>query len=468
MVRVASSFVLLLILLEGCSSSSAIDASDAGKSVIYEAAAASFDIEVVPISSETETGLMLYLSIPNTSLIFEKVPQGFRARYDITVRLHDRRSDGFVQELSWQDTTLVEHYDQTQIFAPIMRTKRITSPPGQYRLEVELDDRIDGKSARRTLGVSVENVRSSSVAIGRPILWKKSPDGATAPVMSFHVPLSGDSLQCRFDLYNLPRDRDIPIELMLLQYRSDTTSPISPYTAMLLPLPLGWGLVNIERPDTITREIRAVRATSRKETLVMALPPLAVGLYQFSLRLEGQAASGEDTTIIARRFYAMKGPGFPKPVRLSELIDPLVYIATPKEMAQIRRASTPAEQRAKFEEFWLSTTHDPSLAAAQIKRYYTRVEEANRLFTTTRDGWRTDRGMLYCIIGAPADVTTHLDTQTWTYEYQGSNEVNTYVFKRLLKETEGLTIIEYVLNRLPSYEMFWDRMVDKWRSGQMP
>ncbi|HUI63562.1 MAG TPA: GWxTD domain-containing protein, partial [Bacteroidota bacterium] len=166
--------------------------------------------------------------------------------------------------------------------------------------------------------------------------------------------------------------------------------------------------------------------------------------------------------------YAMKGPGFPKPVLLSELIDPLVYIATPKEMADIHRAVTPAEQRAKFEEFWLSTTHDPALAAAQIKRYYTRVEEANRLFTTTRDGWKTDRGMLYCVIGAPADVTTHLDTQTWSYEYQGSSEVNTYVFKRIMKETEGLTIFEYVLNRLPSYEVFWDRMVDKWRNGQMP
>ncbi|HUI66277.1 MAG TPA: hypothetical protein VL126_15640, partial [Bacteroidota bacterium] len=303
MVRLACSFAVLVLLVEGCSSSSAIDASDAGKSVDYESAAASFDIEVVPISSETETGLDLYLSIPNTSLIFEKVPQGFRARYDITVRLHDRHSGGFVQELTWQDTIVVEHYDQTQIFNPIMRTRRITSPPGQYRLEVILDDRTDGKSANRTLGVSLMNVHTTSVAIGRPVLWKKSPDGVTVPVMSFHVPLNGDSLQCRFDLYNIPRDRIVPVELMLLVYRSDTTSPISPYAAMLMPLPLGWGLVNIERPDTLMRIIRTIRATSRRETLVMAVPRLTVGLYQFCLRLDGQTASGEDTTIIARRFY---------------------------------------------------------------------------------------------------------------------------------------------------------------------
>lgn len=468
MVRTACGSALLLLLLEGCSSSSAIDASDAGKSIVYEAGAAGFDIEVVPIHSETDTGFDLYISIPNTSLIFEKVPDGFRARFDISVRLSDRRSGAFVQEGAWPETTMVEHYDQTQVFGPVLRTRRIFSPPGRYRLDVVLDDLIDGNKASRALGVTVMNPHSMALTVGRPVLWKKSLRGEFIPVMSFHVPVLGDSLQCRFEVYNLPRDRDVLLEKMVLQYRSDSTAPLPPYTPLLMPLPLGWGLVNLDRPDTLVREIRSHRAEGRLETFLIRVPPMGVGLYQFCLRLDAATPGGADTTIIARRFYTMKGPGFPKPLLLSELVEPLVYIATPQEMAEMRHAATPAEQRRKFEEFWLSTTKDPALAAAQIKRYYTRVEEANRLFTTARDGWRTDRGMLYCVLGAPGYITTHLDTQTWNYEYQGTTDANTYVFNRLFRETEGLTIIEYVLNRQIGYEPFWERMVDRWRSGHMP
>jgi hypothetical protein len=39
-----------------------------------------------------------------------------------------------------------------------------------------------------------------------------------------------------------------------------------------------------------------------------------------------------------------------------------------------------------------------------MEEYYRRVAFANRSFTTFRDGWKTDRGMVYIILGPPDEI----------------------------------------------------------------
>lgn len=162
-----------------------------------------------------------------------------------------------------------------------------------------------------------------------------------------------------------------------------------------------------------------------------------------------------------------KGARLSRPVTYAELIDAAVYIATNREMDALRSARGTGEQRKRFEEFWLSLAGDPPKAASLIRSYYGRVEEANRLFTNIKEGWRTDRGMIYTVLGPPTEITNRLDTQTWYYDVQEGGGENTFVFKHVVRQTKGLTVEDYLLYRQSAYETLWDGMVYRWRNGEV-
>ena len=210
-----------------------------------------------------------------------------------------------------------------------------------------------------------------------------------------------------------------------------------------------------------------MRASRRIAAAEFRIPPLEEGLYRIECLALTQTPGGTDTLLAASRYYSIKGPGFPRPVTYAELIDAAVYIATNREMAVLRSARGPDEQRKRFEEFWLSLAGDPVKAAALIRTYYSRVEEANRLFTNIKEGWRTDRGMLYCVLGPPAEITNRLDNQSWYYDLSGNAAENLYVFKHVTRQAKGLTVEDYLLYRQSVYEMLWGRMIFKWRNGEI-
>jgi GWxTD domain-containing protein len=191
-------------------------------------------------------------------------------------------------------------------------------------------------------------------------------------------------------------------------------------------------------------------------------------MYKIDVRVATRIPGGGDTVLSAARYYCIKGPGFPRPVTLGELIDAFAYIATNKEMSELRSAAGPEERRKKFEELWLQFARDPVRASALIKKYYGRVEEANRLFTIEQEGWRTDRGMLYCVLGPPAQIRIERDTQIWYYDLSGNENDNTFVFQRVIRSGEGLTVEDYFLNRKAVYEKIWAWMVARWRRGEPP
>jgi len=452
-----------LLLLGGCAGTSALDSSSAGKTTAYVSGTPGFDIECIPVESDSLTAIDLYLSVPFPSLIFEKAPEGFRARYEISVRLSDRLSAATAEEVSWPETTTVARYQTTQAFEPIALRKRLAVRPGSYKVDVTLEDIVSGKRAHAAQGVVVHDPADRRPALGRITLMTGSDRGVATPQVSFFVKEPADSILCDVGAYNLSAGTDV--RLTVLRVPADTSIAEPPYWFSVLPLPMGHGLIDFSRADTACTSVREA-AAGRDQTIAFRLPPLRRGLYRFNAGATARGAAGADTLLAASRYYSVRGPGFPRPVTYAEMLAAATYLATQKEAEEFRAAKTTADQRKEFEAFWLRCGGDREKAAALIKKYYARVEEANRLFTTTREGWKTDRGMLYCVLGPPADMLNHLDTQTWYYDLTGNAQENAFMFKRIVREGEGLTVEDYVLYRLAGIENFWTRMVARWRSGE--
>jgi GWxTD domain-containing protein len=457
-------------VLFGCAGPST-ELANAGKSLVMPSGMMSFEIECLPVLMEHGAAVDVYWGIPPSSLSFERTDIGFRARYEVTIRLSDNESNAVQQEQTWAETTLVATYTQTQRVDPLNGKRRLAATPGIHGIEVVMEDRSTGVTSRRIQLVTIPNTDDRRPCISRMFLESRLAPNVFAPFVFFHVPSGLDSLRAAVDCFRLPNGLPCRLRWRFDRFPTDSVTPSPPYAYVseYALWPTRFREVQFENSEIVQSETTFVSVQGGVCHGSFALAPVSPGLYRVMMQVDlpGVSATGTDTTITASRVISIKGITFPRPSTLDELTDELVYIATADEMKHIRSGRNMKEKRERFDIFWLARTDDRISAAALLKSYYTRIEEANRYFTAANEGWKTDRGMLYIILGPPAEIGNALDTQTWVYNFPGGAEVNSYSFRRLSLEGEGVALQEYRLIRQPAYEPLWTRMVSRWRHGQV-
>lgn len=211
-------------------------------------------------------------------------------------------------------------------------------------------------------------------------------------------------------------------------------------------------------------------------TLQPALPPMST--RQESLPEVPQAAEGVQPLVVMDTFQleqeglyllrtesgatqgmVVQGGAYPLVTRVQDMITPLIYLTTSAEREALY--NTP-DQKAAVDGFWLKVAKDKKLARELIRTYYTRVETANKLYTSFKPGWATDRGMIYIIYGKPHNVSVSPDAETWIYR---ESEATPYVKFVFTKKENNFTENHFELVRSREYEENWYSTVARWRAG---
>lgn len=169
----------------------------------------------------------------------------------------------------------------------------------------------------------------------------------------------------------------------------------------------------------------------------------------------------QDTSTASGLMIKTVGKAFPKVSTWEEMIQMVAYISTRKEHETLLAAEN---KKIALDEYWIRMTRDEEAAKALIKEYFRQVEFANILFTDFKEGWATDRGMVYIIMGPPQEVYFNLDKETWVYMAQDSNSKITFTFARV---RNILTPQYYTLNRSRAYQPVWFKTITAWRNGRM-
>ncbi len=193
------------------------------------------------------------------------------------------------------------------------------------------------------------------------------------------------------------------------------------------------------------------------------MKPIAPSLsIDSSFYFEGELVSMEnfhfyliqEDTLAQTALTLLKCPAYyPEFKRLDELIGPLTYITTPTEL----KAISDSQSKKIFENFWLNTYGTKFRAKNAIRVFYKQVEDANRLFTDYKQGWKTDRGMIYIIFGRPDQVFRNESTEVWKY-----NDGPEFEFIRI---STLFTPTMYTLKRDRQYERLWYSQVGDLRKG---
>lgn len=157
-------------------------------------------------------------------------------------------------------------------------------------------------------------------------------------------------------------------------------------------------------------------------------------------------------------FVAFKNR-YPRLVTEEELIAPLIYLTTREERKKLAEADN---AKLVLDQFWLGIGGSRESARRVLKAYYAQVETANQLFTTFKEGWRTDMGMIYIIFGKPERVSRTRDRETWSYTRKNSEQGYSFTFVR---KPTIFTPNNFELVRFADYADLWYSTVDEWRRG---
>ncbi len=199
-------------------------------------------------------------------------------------------------------------------------------------------------------------------------------------------------------------------------------------------------------PPTLVR-IDTVYGTNHNELFVFNTE----GFYTIN---ESSAKDNSIGILIADKFFPNYGD-------YKQMSQPLIYISTSAEFNNMREST---DVRKEFENFVVNTINDDPLVATEfVKYYYRRVKNAGFFFTTTQEGWKTDKGMLYQIFGNPRQVFRNETSELWVYAFENGGRMR---FTFDIKPGDG-SVKEFSLIRGKKYRDIWMAAVTRWRNGQV-
>ena len=105
-------------------------------------------------------------------------------------------------------------------------------------------------------------------------------------------------------------------------------------------------------------------------------------------------------------------------------------VLSSKERKRVRKTSSLKSEKL-FRELWKERDPTPGTTVNELmNEYYNRVAFANTHFSGFRDGWETDMGMVYIIMGPPDDIEKYIDDRYQEpYEAWYYNRIQeTYIF----------------------------------------
>lgn len=341
-----------------------------------------YDTMAVASEDSGRTTFRFYSKIAYDELQFVKQNDRFLARYELSVTVFDlqgNQADGRIEQReiwvdTFDDTNSRNRFDIVSV--------EFELKPAVYELLAGIMDFDSRKTGRRKTRVTVPQYLVQPLEISDVMLADQViPDSAgrlqAVPNVLGNFGNQQESLFLWFEVYDL-----IGLDSLRLNYR----------------------ILNMNG-DEIRNYHEYHRLDGLRTQVIMHIPREELHAGRYRMELWAGKGKSSVTKVKDLSVHWMGMPAYADD--LDKAIDQIKYIASGKEMKAIKKAK--GEDRSnRFKEFWKSKDPTPSTEENEVmEEYYRRVDFVNATFGTFIEGWRTDRGMVYIILGAPNDIERH-------------------------------------------------------------
>ena len=337
--------------------------------------------------SDTEgmTKVDIYIQIPYKSIQFIKSPQGFTAKYTVTASVYDSSQSRLIVEKTWNETINVMDFNQTIARENYNLTMRhFDLAPGNYFIRTMVEDR-DSRQEYTSGNKFIVRDFNAEISVSDVMLVSGSRmiDGVNQliPNISRNIIGTDSTLQTYIEIYSTHTEaQNISVEHSIIDPSRQT--------------------IFYHKDDHIINE--------GKNQIISKLSDVKIDLGSFMLNVSTADEDGLKIHSFDKQFFS-RWLGLPvNIVDLDKAVEQMVYIATPDELNNIQKAETPNEKLKRFLEYWKAKDPSPNNDENEMfTEYYRRVKFANDNFSSYREGWKSDRGMVFIILGAPNNVDRH-------------------------------------------------------------
>jgi GWxTD domain-containing protein len=155
------------------------------------------------------------------------------------------------------------------------------------------------------------------------------------------------------------------------------------------------------------------------------------------------------------------GGSFPEVNSPNELMEPLFYLAT---LAEYRDLRIKSNRKLAVDDFWLKMGTNVEKSRELIRIYYNRVVYSNLYFTTNKEGWKSDQGMIFILFGPPNRIQMTGSGESWYYYAKRKSKVVEFKF---LREHDSFSDQNMIWQKTPESQTYRNEAIRSWRSGKV-
>jgi len=328
-----------------------------------------FDVDMVNTIADTQglSQLEIKLTFVHDELQFLKAgKKKFRADYEVKVVLADSVNKNETTA-EWQGSVVCNSFKDTKSTTLNHTARKVLNlPPGIYNFTVELKDVETGRVGKRKGRVTLRNFDTGQFLFS-DIRLDEIKNAAAAAAAQDDV---ARDYWVSFEIYNVPEQ-----DTVAMHYEIALGDSVLQQGERLL---IGRGRVT---PDSL-----------RLTGIVGFLTELKL---KMRLQYGGESYDVEKAISVAglgRKQYFEN---------IDDAIDQLRYIAEKGELKEITKLSGYQRLQA-FYKFWDKKDPTPDTPENEyMAEYYRRVQFANKKFSNHKDGWKTEMGMVFIMLGPP-------------------------------------------------------------------
>lgn len=208
------------------------------------------------------------------------------------------------------------------------------------------------------------------------------------------------------------------------------------------------------------------------------VPPYYMTSYQAPVKTPDTTflyVAGDTISFDAEGIYILRNPDqtngglclincgqyYPMIKTVANMLEPIKLLAGNKEYNEIKNA---VNLKPAIDKFWFSKSDNQKFAKEQIRVFYNRVALANQYFIEDKEGWKTDRGMIYVMLGPPSIVNINATGEEWFYGENPDIAGILFIFDKFNNPYCGTVT---ALRRDSNYQSVWAQALQTWKSGRV-
>jgi GWxTD domain-containing protein len=419
--------------------------------------------DFIQFFSDGQPRLDVYIEVPHSNLYFAASDeQLLDTEYTISIAFNDAsgkiiESRDFSRRIS-TTRDLIARYAASE-----KSLQSFNLSPGEYRVIITV---LDGAVGNRTQVREVVHVfppNPTGVTMSNLLLIRsirqENDKRVITPMLSDRVLSITEPFKVFAEVYNAePDPTQVRLRYGIVRTFYNNDFIIDNPFSYRVQRPYHRTGIYIEETDTVA--ISDTTLTVQPGANQVLLPfgqVIPRGTYEVFIE-ELTPSSGEYAPLSAKTEFSIHSLDFPHMTDVDQQIDALSYVATTRELQNLRSGETVEERRKRLHEYW------QNVGAWKMSDYYERARAANELFSTNVEGWKTPMGMVFMILGEPQILECRIGVERmemWTYYLQSGGLEFTFVRERTADPGDH-NVYYWVSNIRGGYSA-WLNAVNMWR-----